>query len=428
MIRRTVHEWQSLKFGTCDATIPEPVAARLYRVARASPLAGRLGDKVLALGRHALTARQVVGVVAAPGCALEILPKIGADDADGPTLRQRLIHMLGVAYDVKLDDGAATALGTQDDTLLELLIRLFSVKLTNAVRQGMPRGYVGCAEDLPALRGRLDVARQFTLRAADPSRLACRFDALSPDVALNRVMKAAVEKLARVAQAGDNQRRLRELRFVYAEIGALRPGPLPAIALDRTNVRWRELAALARLLLGERYQTTAQGRDDGVALLFEMNVLFESYVAKLLAKALAGMALRVVAQGGRQHCLTGSDRAGRFMTKPDILIKHGEQVVQVIDTKWKRIVPEIEDKKQGVKEADVYQMLAYGRVYDCAKLMLLYPHHAGLAGGAGEAGRWRVTGCDDVLTTATVDVAAGAASVRAALAGLVGEAEAEWLQ
>ena len=90
--------------------------------------------------------------------------------------------------------------------------------------------------------------------------------------------------------------------------------------------------------------------------------------------------------------------------RPDILVRRGDERVMVIDTKWKRIAARIDDPKQGVSQADVYQMMAYGRLYGCAQLMLLYPHHGGLR-AAGETGRYRVTGCADELITATIDVA-----------------------
>ena len=47
--------------------------------------------------------------------------------------------------------------------------------------------------------------------------------------------------------------------------------------------------------------------------------------------------------------------------QPDNLIKRGHAVAQVIDTKWKRIAPRMDDPKKGVSQADVYQMMAYGR-------------------------------------------------------------------
>lgn len=411
MIRRTILEWETIRYGEATDEMPVIAADRIAAIAAASSLAGRGGGGVLEHGRKGLRARGVVGVIAAQGCALEILPKIdvagGSDAETTGNIRQRLVHMLAVALDLKIDAGQVTALDWQRETLLEILIRLFSEKLVDAVRQGMPRRYVEHADDLPALRGQLNVTRQFTALAVEPSRLACRFDALTPDIALNRIMKAAVTHLSRIARTTDNQRRLRELAFTYADIADL---PISAlrwddVTLDRTNARWRELLNLARLLLGERFQTTSAGGSDGFSLLFEMNTLFEEYVARMLKRALADSDLRVVSQGGRLYCLETDDRRGLFQTRLDILIKRGDAIVQVIDTKWKRIAARIDDPKQGVSQADVYQMMAYGRLYDCDQLTLLYPHHPSLSQEEGLQDTSRVTGSNSFLSTATIDIA-----------------------
>jgi len=263
--------------------------------------------------------------------------------------------------------------------VLELLIRLFCGRLTDAVRQGMPRRYLEHEDDLPSLRGRLDVTRQFSQHAVAPQKLACRFDDLSPDIALNRVMRAAITRLQHLSQAPDNQRMLRELSFAYADVTDV---PVKAlrwdiITLDRTNQRWRDLLSFARLFLSDRHQQTSAGSINGNALLFEMNTLFENYVARLLPRALAGSGLRVVAQGGHRDCLFEGE-TGRFRTKPDLIIRQGERVVMVIDTKWKRMTPQIDDPKQGVSQGDVYQLMAYSQLYDCPNVMLLYPHHGAL--------------------------------------------------
>lgn len=50
--------------------------------------------------------------------------------------------MLAVALDLEIDAGQVTALDWQRETLLEILTRLFSEKLVDAVRQGMPRRLV----------------------------------------------------------------------------------------------------------------------------------------------------------------------------------------------------------------------------------------------------------------------------------------------
>ncbi len=381
MIRRTIREWERIDYGTDETEIPELLADRVAAAARASSFAGTGGEGVLEHGRKGLRARGVVGVIATPGCQLEILPKIeGARErsVDHATLRERLIHMLAMARDIRIDARDVAQLGWQRDTILEVLIRLYCSRLVDAVRQGLPQEYTEQQDDLPTLRGRLDVTRQFSTLAVSPQKLACRFDQRSPDVALNQVMRATIGKLSRLAQAPDNQRALRELGFAYADISEVPPGALrwDLIVLDRTSTRWRELVALARLFLGDRHQQTSAGAVEGYGLLFEMNVLFEEYVARLLARALTGTDLSVAAQGGHRDCLFEGE-TGRFRTRPDVIIRHGNKIALIVDTKWKRIKG-IDDPKQGVSQADVYQLMAYGRVYECPDVVLLYPHHGGL--------------------------------------------------
>ena len=381
MIRRTIREWERISYGDDESEIPLALADRLAAEARASAFSGRGGEGVLEHGRKGLRARGVVGVIATSGCQLEILPKIegaGESGVDDAKLRERLIHMLAIALDIRIDARGIAQLGWQHDTILEMLIRLYCRKLTDAVRQGIPQQYTEQEDDLPTLRGRLDVTRQFSTLAVSPQKLACRFDARSPDIALNQVMRAAIGKLSRLAQASDNQRALRELSFAYVDISDVSPDALrwDLIVLDRTSTRWRELVALARLFLSDRHQQTSAGPVDGYALLFEMNVLFEKYVARLLARALAGTGLRVSTQGGHRDCLFEGE-TGRFRTRPDVIVRRGSRTALIVDTKWKRL-NRIDDRKQGVSQADVYQLMAYGRLYECPEVALLYPHHGGL--------------------------------------------------
>src|SRR3546814_11674329 len=94
-------------------------------------------------------------------------------------------------------------------------------------------------------------------------------------------------------------------------------------------------------------------------MLVQMNTLFEDYVGRQVARALVGTGFTVSLQSGRLFCLSADDGRGLFQTKPDILIRRAGVVTHVIDTKWKRIAPRIDDPKQGVSQADVYQLMAY---------------------------------------------------------------------
>jgi len=411
----TVREWDNLTYGDGEGQIPERFADRLAALVERSTFAGRGGTGVLEHGRHALRARGVVGILAGGDCSLEILPKIDVDAGENTNLenaaiRKRLIHMLAVAMNLKIDLGSVTEIAWQRETLLEILIRIFSEKLTEAVRKGMPRRYCEQEDDLPALRGRLNVVRQFTRHAVNPSRLSCQFDVLSEDTMLNRILKAAVLHLSRLSRSSANQRRLRELTFVYADIAEIPAASLHwnEVVIDRTNRQWQELLDMARLFLQNRYQTTTAGASKGTALLFEMNTLFEEYVGRLISRCLAGTDLTVSLQGGRLFCLSADGtNKGLFQTKPDILVRRAGVVTHVIDTKWKRISSRIDDPKQGVSQSDVYQMMAYAQLYHAPRLTLLYPHHPGLGNKDDIHARHRITGHETILETASIDVSDG---------------------
>ena len=223
------------------------------------------------------------------------------------------------------------------------------------------------------LRGKLDVRRQLTRHAVRADRLACRFDELSVDTPVNRVFKAAVTRLGSVNRSEKSARRLYELSSRFEFVGRS-PNPLrEQVRLDRTNSAFHRLHTMARLILTGDWQSTPRGAKEGFALLFPMNQLFEEFVGRTVKRALAPRSVPL--QDNRRHALSVG-RDGVFTVKPDIVIDDDI----IIDTKWKELKPE--ETTAGVEQADVYQMLAYGRAYGARRLVLVYPWHEGL----GETG------------------------------------------
>ena len=392
----TCREWRELRIGENGLTGPD--ADRFQRLAERAGRRLKLGEAgVLARTSRGLKAQQAVGILAIPGRTLEILPKIDGNDG---AVRNALILMLAVAHDLRVTDGDLAALRTQRHSLLELLIRLFATRLLAAVQRGLPRRYVAREDDLRLLRGRLDVVRQFTRHAVRPDRLACRFDELSEDTPLNRVLKAAVTRLACVTRSAGNARLLAELA-ARLEFTGDSPRPLEEpVRLDRTNTAFHHLYRLARLFLEGDWQSTAGGRAAGFTLLFPMNDLFEKFIGRSLQRALAPR--RVHLQHFRFHALTNEAGNKLFAMKPDVVIgSPGERIV--LDTKWKRLEPAQDDL--GVAQGDIYQMLAYGHAYEADSVVLLYPWHKELGAPEGIVRRWRAAGAGSFpLHIATVDV------------------------
>lgn len=429
MTHLSVREWGKIPISAKPTSGAYTVvqAEALVAAAQAHPIGGEDGSGILSDHRHYLKARQAVGVIAAPGCSLEILPKVDPDapEEDAPTVRARLIGLLDIALGLDIGAGASTNMARGAETLLDILIRLFAERLLAETRRGLPRLYLAHEDDLPALRGRLDVMRQFTINAVRSDRLACRYDVLSHDIPLMQVMAVSVLTLRKHARAPDTQRLLDELRFVLADISLVPVSALPwdKVRIDRTNRRWGNLFALAKLLLKRDWQTTrheALSRD-GLTLLFPMNDLFESAVAALLRRALAGRGVEVVEQGGLQYCLgdwaLDQDCKGiTFQTRPDIILKQRGKVLAVIDTKWKGLSADPLNRKKGVSQADVYQLMAYARLYDCQNLMLLYPCLPGER--SGEVKRFGIDGGKESLSIFRIDMAMTPRLIESALSAI----------
>jgi len=423
----TIHEWGHVRFG--DHGLTRAHAHALHAAACEHPLAHEDATNILVLGRDRIIARQMVGMVSAKGCSLEILPKVDPDAGSAEsdeTVRRRLVRMLDVALGLDLDIGAEAAIARQKSTLLEILINAFATRLLAEVRRGLPRAYRQCEEDLPALRGRLDVTRQFTRNAVRPDRLACRFDQLEADTPLMRIMAAATVFLARHTRSLGTRRKLDELRHALADVPLLPITRLPwqSVRIDRTNRRWEALFRLARLLLQRDWQATNHQANapEGLTLLFPMNDLFEKYITVLLRRALAGSGIEVIDQGGHRACLgafTGEhlESGDVFRTKPDIMLRRGLEIVAIIDTKWKKLSLDPLDRKHGVSQADVYQLMAYARLYRTAELMLLYPGRPGQ--GCAERAQFGLARGSERLRIATADVSLDERVLADALRSLV---------
>ena len=109
-----------------------------------------------------------------------------------------------------------------------------------------------------------------------------------------------------------------------------------------------------------------KGDDIAFALLFDMNLLFESYVGAYLKKK----GLHVSLQDTTHYLVYENDR-GRFKLKPDILIYDKDELL-IADTKWK--ILSVDKAHDGIAQNDMYQLYAYGTKYKkCKKMYLIYP-------------------------------------------------------
>ena len=115
--------------------------------------------------------------------------------------------------------------------------------------------------------------------------------------------------------------------------------------------------------------TTFSGTTASRALLFPMESVYESYVAKQMKKVMSPEGWEVSSQD-KGHYLFMEPRR-QFALRTDIVMKRGERTV-ILDTRWKSLVDN-ERVNYGISQADMYQMYAYSKKYNTPEIWLLYP-------------------------------------------------------
>lgn len=336
------------------------------------------GAKLLELeGREWLRLNSLVGVVQTPcGTRLEILPKTHEDAADPVPGRRLLRKMIAALLDIPAKEAGAAQLERFDVPLTEWIIECFLRALERLVVQGLRRDYVRIEEELPYLRGRLNVNQQMRQSPGRRQLFHVRHDVFVPDRAENRLLRLALEKVRTSTRDADNWRLSHELSVRMQEVPASKQvnADWNAWSESRLMAGYRSVRPWCELILGGGIPIALAGEHEGLSLLFPMESLFESYVTQWLRKQLRPDLVLVEQSRGRSLCW----HMGRpmFELRPDLLIKDASKnECIVLDTKWKRIDADDRPNKYGISEADVYQMLAYGTTYlnGTGPMVLIYP-------------------------------------------------------
>ncbi len=339
---------------------------------------------------RSLQAAQHVGVVRMGTRTIQILPKMYRTATNTAAqvheATANVLYLLHYAGQLPISEHAIAALSARNSDWFELLTYLFASHLQTAWHRGPARTYQRVNAAQTALKGKLRIADQ--LRRPGRNHLfALTFDEFTADTPLNRMLRFVVERLWRLTRSIANRRILADLRGWMDEVTllpALSAADIEQVAIDRLNSRYAPLLTLAKLFLEQQAIQLAGGDTPSFAFTFDMNRLFEGFIAGFLVRYRAAIlpeAMRHcqihVQAHGMTHVLAHAGTTACFRLAPDIVLHCGSDIPIMIDTKYKLLNQY--DRKLGVSTADFYQMYAYARRFACPRVVLLYPQTAALS-------------------------------------------------
>ncbi|MBT0651542.1 McrC family protein [Geomobilimonas luticola] len=339
--------------------------------------------------RRFVRARNYVGVIAVPGGSIEILPKIDKSDEPGKMRAQHnLLYMLSMTRKIVGEDRDLATIGTQKMPLLEQLIVLFAARTLSELKRGIDHTYVTQEENLRCLKGKLLLRQHAAMNALHRERLYCRYDDFISDTPINRILKAASRRLLFISKAASAQKKLREILFLLDEVTDLEVAEhhFADVHYNRNTERFQPLVNFSLLVLKGMSPTWTMGKENSFSLLFPMEQLFEEFIARYIHRyadqlGLSRECIHAQAIGRREWLLKReSDSCGSYRLKPDLIIESlpGKSCL-ILDTKWKHLLSDAEDAKNGVSQADIYQLYAYAHRYECPDNILLFPYVDGVS-------------------------------------------------
>ncbi len=319
-----------------------------------------------------IKARNYVGVIQLKsGCQIQILPKIEFTDENEDKTKDVLLKMLKTFNEFKFKQINRGSLATKRLNIYEIFINIFAEQVEEIVRKGLRSDYITVEDNIPYYKGKLLVNQHIRHNLTHAERFYCAYDEFHVNRPENRLLKSTLLKLQRISSSFQNQKKLRQLLayFELVEPSLNYEADFSRIVIDRnTRVYEMPLKWAKVFLLGKSF-TNFTGKTDAVSLLFPMEKLFESYVARLAETSTALQYWNVTKQDGSKFLFTKPDE--RFNLRPDIVLKKDNDTI-IVDTKWKRLTKD-KNKNYGISQADMYQMYAYAREFNTPYVCLIYP-------------------------------------------------------
>jgi 5-methylcytosine-specific restriction enzyme subunit McrC len=301
--------------------------------------------------------KEYVGVIQIGHFTIEVVPKAdkSAGKGDEHKWQNILINILKLSGKFPVETPTSTNLKLKKNNILELYINLFLKETQKLVHQGLIKKYKKTVGNLNSLKGRLIFNKQFQENLVHAERFYSSY------TIYNQIIYKVLEIIPSITNSG-LEVSAKQLQLCFPEMDQIQVTEklFDKLSFDRRSERYRSILAIAKLLLLNFHPDIRQGKNHVLALMFDMNKLWENYVIKCLKKASTRLENTTI--NGQ---LSMEFWNGRYI-RPDIIILSGNSTY-IVDTKWKVL----ESAEPSIE--DVRQMYAYNHHFKASKSILLYP-------------------------------------------------------
>ncbi|QEC44520.1 McrC family protein [Pseudobacter ginsenosidimutans] len=327
---------------------------------------GKEGVPYYSLIKNGVRFNEHVGVIQIGNTLIEVLPKADKADRSVTKWRNLLIGMLRTSGIIDIYSTSSSNLRIKSNTILDLYFELFVTEIESMLHLGLIKKYNHKQGNVSALKGRLLFAKQIQHNLIHQERFFVKHTAYNVQHLLNQILYKTICLLKQINTNSVLQSRIGALLLSFPEMADIKvtESTFAKLEFSRKNQFYKKAIEISKHLLLQYHPDVSRGRNHVLALMFDMNNLWEQFVYVSLRKhKINGTTITA------QHTVNfwKPEKGSSSNIRPDILIKNLEGTNIVIDTKWKNL--------NGLHPSseDLRQMYAYHEFLGASKVALIYP-------------------------------------------------------
>lgn len=303
---------------------------------------------------------QFVGVIQIDNLCIEILPKLDNSTDDKNVWQNALIEMLLVSKKLKVNNVGQAYVKKQSLHLLDIYFEWFLNEIELLIHTGLVKKYYIEKRNINVLKGRLDFREHFNKNLIHKERFYTSHQVYEKNHLIHQILGQALGIIEQMSNGGYLYSRCKKIMLEFPSVKKIYANSetFKHLPKNKNLLPYAKALEIARLIILNFAPNITSGKENMLALLFDMNSLWEDYILMRL-KHTFNEEIEVIGQQSKTFW-------NGITIRPDIVIKKGLDTY-IIDTKWKNL--------NGNKPStnDLRQMYVYNDYWKSTKSILLYP-------------------------------------------------------
>lgn len=324
-------------------------------------------------------ANNFVGFIQNGDDLIEIYPKVFREDncSDKALMLRHIFHWFKYCRKWRFPFNQANLDNDHIEKFPELIIHLIANQIFDIVSTQPLMQYQRVEETLTMPKGSVNFNRYInrSVVRGNYHQIECDYEPFLFDNKVNRIIKYCARILIEQSQVKENIYLLQESLNILDEVEdtVCSIADINSVSLNSFYQEYLLLMDTCKLIINQQVYSKGNYDLSQWCLLFPMEYIFEDFIAGFLERHFSEK--WIVHYQKSDEYLSNKPRV--FNMQHDIFLTCKEDLNRhiIIDTKYKiRDGFFKDDKKKGVAQSDLYQMVSYAYKRGCKEVFLLYPN------------------------------------------------------